>query len=73
MGNPASDGLGWVFRFADQSYEIPTNLGEEYQLDELNVKVAFKKTNQTFPCRCTQPRTMVEITSIERISGQVGK
>ncbi|HEX8331920.1 MAG TPA: hypothetical protein VF622_04815 [Segetibacter sp.] len=68
MGNPAADGLGWVLRFADQSYEIPTNLGENFQSDELNVKVAYKRSAKTFPCRCTEPKYMVDIISIERIS-----
>jgi hypothetical protein len=68
MGNPAADGLGWVLRFADQSYEIPTNLGESFQHDELKVKVAYNKSTKTFPCRCTEPKYMVDIISIERIS-----
>ena len=68
MGDPAADGLGWVLRFADKSYEIPTNLGESFQRDELDVKVAYKKSSKTFPCRCTEPKYMVDIISIERVS-----
>jgi hypothetical protein len=73
MGNPAADGMGWVLRFADQSYEIPTNLTEEFQDDELNVKVAYKKSSRTFPCRCVEPKQMVDIISIERISATAQK
>jgi hypothetical protein len=68
MGNPAADGLGWVLRFPDKSYEIPTNLGENFQIDELDVKVVYKKSSRTFPCRCTEPKYMVDIISIERMS-----
>jgi hypothetical protein len=73
MGNPAADGFGWVLRMDDQSFEIPTNLAEEFKTDETDVKVVYKKSSRTFPCRCTQPKTMVDIISIERINGTVDK
>ena len=73
MGNPAADGLGWVLRFSDQSYEIPSNLGKEFESDELDVKVSYKKSDRTFPCRCTEPKYMVDIISIGRITGTANK
>jgi hypothetical protein len=73
MGNPAADGMGWVLRFADQSYEIPTNLTEEFQYDELDVEVVYKKSSKTFPCRCAEPKYMVDIISIKRISATAQK
>lgn len=72
MGNPAADGLGWVLRFSDNSYEIPVNLSDDFKNDELPVKVAYKKSDKTFPCRCAEPKTMVDVISIERIS-TIGK
>ena len=73
MGNPAADGLGWVLRFDDQSYEIPTNLTDDFESDELDVKVKYKRSAKTFPCRCLEPKPMVDIISIERINTAVKK
>ena len=67
MGDPAADGLGWVLRMNDNSIESPTNIAGEFQRDELLVSVAFKRSSKTFPCRCDEPKYMVDIISIERI------
>jgi hypothetical protein len=65
MGDPAVDGLGWVLRI-DRSYEVPTNLPEEYKQDELDVNVVYTKSDQFAPCHCLNRKQMVNIITISR-------
>lgn len=68
MGNPAADGFGWVLAFSDETFEIPANLPEAFKNIGLKVKVVYKKSSAIFPCRCTEPKYMVDIIAIERIN-----
>lgn len=67
-GSPAVDGLGWVLLFSDQTFEIPSNLSDEFKVDDLKVKVVYEKTSKQFPCICSQPKYMVDIISIVKIA-----
>ncbi len=72
-GDPAADGFGWVLRITSDSSEIPKNLPDNFKQQDLVVNVAYKKTDQKFPCRCVVPRYMVEIISISKADGTMGK
>ena len=72
-GDPAADGFGWTLQIASDSSEIPNNLPEAFKQEDLVVDVAYRKTDQRFPCRCVTPRYMVEIISISRADGRLGK
>lgn len=67
MGEPAADRLGWVLKMSNNSIEIPTNLPRDFQRDNLLVSVTFRRSGQTFPCRCLELKRMVDIISIEKI------
>ncbi len=66
LGDPAVGGLGWGLRIGS-TYELPTNLADEFKVDEQDVNVSYRKTEQVFPCRCSEKKFMVEIVSITRI------
>lgn len=68
-GPPAADGLGW-YLIVDStrgiSY-IPKNLPENFKVDDLQVNVCLKKTNEKFNCMCASPLNKYEITSIRKL------
>ncbi len=45
-GDIATDGFGWVLRLDAGTFEIPTNLPDEFKQDELKVNVTYKRSNQ---------------------------
>ena len=65
MGDPALDGYGWVIR-VDNDFEIPDNLSNEFKVDEMEINVVYKKTDKLYPCRCTNPKYMVNIVTISK-------
>ena len=66
-GPPEADGLGWVLRLQDSTIKKPSNLGEEYKIDGLNVNVCFEATNDKFSCFCQEGFiNMVKIVSITK-------
>ncbi|TDH25121.1 hypothetical protein EXU57_13495 [Segetibacter sp. 3557_3] len=66
LGDPRVDGFGWTLRIGS-TYEIPTNLPEAFKVDEQEVNVTYKRTEQVYPCRCSEKKFMVEIITITRI------
>lgn len=66
LGDIATDGKGWVLMTGENSYEIPTNLSEEFKQEDLPVNVTYRITDQVFPCRCADKKMMVEIITIDQ-------
>lgn len=66
-GNPAADGLGWVIRFESGKIEKPSNLSDNFKIENLNVSVCYEKTNEKFPCMCKDGGIeMIKIVSIQK-------
>lgn len=63
--DPAVDGFGWVLHLENDQIKIPKNLPDNLKENGRQVMVAFKETQERFPCRCSQPVYYVEITYIK--------
>ncbi|MBS7565198.1 hypothetical protein KHS38_12365 [Mucilaginibacter sp. Bleaf8] len=48
-GSPALDGCGWLIKIGDTTY-APDNLPENFQLDNIQVKITYKESDATFRC-----------------------
>ncbi|MBD0364750.1 MAG: hypothetical protein M3342_06215 [Bacteroidota bacterium] len=68
-GDPAADGLGWVFREDNTGWPVPyklKNLPADFQTDNLPVNVCLYKTDETFHCLCAAPLNVYKVTRIRR-------
>ena len=67
-GPTAADGLGWHF-VVDSTrgiYYIPTNLPDDYKLNDLPVNVCLSQTEEKLNCMCAAPINKYEIISIRK-------
>jgi len=48
-GDIAADGCGWQIKIADSAYS-PKNLGDQFKVDSLKVRIAYHKLKTRFYC-----------------------
>lgn len=68
-GQPAADGLGWVFyrNTGRTNPYVLKNLPESFKRDLLNVNICLEETQERFSCYCTTGSVpYYEINFIER-------
>lgn len=67
-GEPAADGLGWVYvRNLDRTQPfVLKGLPEAFKVDSLPVSICLEKTGDLFYCMCAAPMHYYQVNSIQR-------